>query len=282
MFFRHRESRMCKRLHEIAVASPSELVAMVGCAWRRYHGQSCRGVRWCPVKQLPAPARTAHALDTGFGSKPSSGHGDGGVGSQGSGGGVDAVSAGSSHRVEGANGGAGRWNGATLYHLHLLQLVAACMGGVGLAAVFNTLAADHKHFQGGMPDLLLWRSVRRNAGGAGSHTAVPIPAATPRVTFDGGLHSMAASDTVDTPVSGGTSYVVDVGDEAEGIPVSAAPDIELDTTRYAFEAMLVEVKGPRDRLSDKQRAWIAALRQGGVAVEVFRVFEPGQHAPAIR
>ena len=58
------------------------------------------------------------------------------------------------------------------------------------------------------------------------------------------------------------------------VPATAAPDVVLDTENYKFEAMLVEVKGPRDRLSDKQRAWLAALGQGGLRVEVFRVHEP--------
>ncbi|KAH7623249.1 hypothetical protein Ndes2526B_g01671 [Nannochloris sp. 'desiccata'] len=40
------------------------------------------------------------------------------------------------------------------------------------------------------------------------------------------------------------------------------------------EAKLVEVKGPRDRLSDQQRAWIAALEDAGLFVEVLKVVEP--------
>ena len=50
-------------------------------------------------------------------------------------------------------------------------------------------------------------------------------------------------------------------------------DIVLDTKRFVLEAKFVEVKGPRDRLSDKQRVWIAALLAGGVDVEVCRVVE---------
>jgi Fanconi-associated nuclease 1 len=33
-------------------------------------------------------------------------------------------------------------------------------------------------------------------------------------------------------------------------------------------AKLAEVKGPRDRLSDQQRAWASALSAGGLQVEV--------------
>lgn len=39
-------------------------------------------------------------------------------------------------------------------------------------------------------------------------------------------------------------------------------------------ARLVEVKGPRDRLSDQQRAWMAALEDAGLVVEVLKVVEP--------
>jgi Fanconi-associated nuclease 1 len=40
-------------------------------------------------------------------------------------------------------------------------------------------------------------------------------------------------------------------------------------------AKVVEVKGPRDRLSEQQRAWLHALSQAQVAVEVCKVLEPG-------
>jgi Fanconi-associated nuclease 1 len=41
-------------------------------------------------------------------------------------------------------------------------------------------------------------------------------------------------------------------------------------------AKLVEVKGPRDRLSDQQRAWMAALAAAGVEAEVLKVVEPNK------
>lgn len=39
------------------------------------------------------------------------------------------------------------------------------------------------------------------------------------------------------------------------------------------EAKLVEVKGPRDTLSEQQREWISLLMEGGVRVEVCKVVE---------
>lgn len=38
-------------------------------------------------------------------------------------------------------------------------------------------------------------------------------------------------------------------------------------------AKLAEVKGPRDRLSEQQRAWLAALAHAGLQVEVCKVRE---------
>jgi hypothetical protein len=46
------------------------------------------------------------------------------------------------------------------FPLKLLQLVAACLGGSGVAAVCRALAVNFKHFSGGAPDLLLVRVTR--------------------------------------------------------------------------------------------------------------------------
>lgn len=45
--------------------------------------------------------------------------------------------------------------------------------------------------------------------------------------------------------------------------------------RYILQgqAKLVEVKGPRDRLSEQQRAWIVILLNAGLSVEVCKVLE---------
>lgn len=43
-------------------------------------------------------------------------------------------------------------------------------------------------------------------------------------------------------------------------------------------AKLVEVKGPRDTLSEDQRAWLTALDMAGLCVEVCKVHEPARHA----
>ena len=41
--------------------------------------------------------------------------------------------------------------------LHLVQVVAACVGGPVVASVCRTLVRNYRHFCGGMPDLMLLR-----------------------------------------------------------------------------------------------------------------------------
>ncbi|CAN0370285.1 unnamed protein product, partial [Phaeothamnion confervicola] len=51
-----------------------------------------------------------------------------------------------------------------------LQAVAAGLGGRGVAAVLATLSLSHKHFSGGMPDLLLLRLDKTGAATAAAGT----------------------------------------------------------------------------------------------------------------
>ncbi|QDZ23096.1 Fanconi-associated nuclease 1-like protein [Chloropicon primus] len=54
---------------------------------------------------------------------------------------------------------------------------------------------------------------------------------------------------------------------------SGMPDLVLWRTTPSPSALLSEVKGPRDTLADKQRAWLAELSFGGVDVEVCKILE---------
>ena len=49
------------------------------------------------------------------------------------------------------------------FPLKLLQLVAACMGGSGLAAICKALAVSYRHFSAGAPDLLMIRVRKRGS-----------------------------------------------------------------------------------------------------------------------
>lgn len=46
--------------------------------------------------------------------------------------------------------------------------MAAGLGGRALAAILAALCLNHKHFGGGLPDLLLMRAVRTNVDGNAS------------------------------------------------------------------------------------------------------------------
>jgi hypothetical protein len=75
------------------------------------------------------------------------------------------------------------------------RCLAACFGGIALAAVFDALAFDNAHFMGGAPDLILFRIVRvpgrrdtaaaAAAAGGGGGGAAPASASN-GVHCDGG------------------------------------------------------------------------------------------------
>jgi hypothetical protein len=48
------------------------------------------------------------------------------------------------------------------------RCIAACLGGIGLAAVFDALAYDNSHFIGGAPDLTVYRIARTRGAGSSS------------------------------------------------------------------------------------------------------------------
>ena len=52
------------------------------------------------------------------------------------------------------------------------------------------------------------------------------------------------------------------------------PDLLLWRLFPTKEARLLEVKGPTDRLSEQQRAWIACMAAAGMQVQVCKVNEP--------
>ena len=56
-------------------------------------------------------------------------------------------------------------------------------------------------------------------------------------------------------------------------PVEAEGTVKVEGCVIRGEAKLVEVKGPRDRLSEQQRAWIVSLLNAGLTVQVCKVLE---------
>lgn len=137
------------------------------------------------------------------------------------------------------------------FSVGLLQLAAVAVGGPGLASICDALCWNHKHFHGGLPDLFLWRVL------------VPAQALLSASSSSrDGAESRVPRDEQSRPAEG-----------------SLQRDVRgwLRLVRGArYEARFVEVKGPRDHLSDRQRAWLRVLSFGGVPTDLCRVEEPAR------
>ncbi|GLJ08447.1 hypothetical protein SUGI_0088930 [Cryptomeria japonica] len=121
-----------------------------------------------------------------------------------------------------------------------LQTIASCIGGPGLAAVCKLLAEDYGSWSSGMPDLLLWR------------------------TF---------SDKEDLPCME-CFHLLSHGESSEPWSCCCQDTAKkLGIVGSRGEAKLVEVKGPRDQLSEQQRAWILVLMDAGLSTEVCKITE---------
>jgi Fanconi-associated nuclease 1 len=134
-----------------------------------------------------------------------------------------------------------RWD---TYPLQLLQLIAVGMGGPTLACLADALAADHKHLTGGMPDLLLWR------------VAAPID---------------ASADIV--PAAGGRPLFLEP-DAWFPIDVHGPDVVHLLPPQAVVQVAFVEVKGPRDTLSEKQHLWLSILSAAGARSGLCKITEP--------
>ena len=162
------------------------------------------------------------------------------------------------------------------YPLAFLQVVAVGLGGPALARILAALALDSAHLSGGLPDLLLWRVLvpldmpgvevaQQESHGEGGlpNCRRPLPEAARLLRHAGPGGGQAHRDELRWP---------------SDVPLSAPPCLwELlpsHLSEILVEVRLSEVKGPRDVLSDTQRAWLSILAEAGVQVEVCRVKEP--------
>ena len=137
----------------------------------------------------------------------------------------------------------------------LLGCAAACLGGSALSFIFKRLATNFRHWGGGLPDDMVWRLVGQPWNDWSAESL-------------GGRGREREDDAV----------------EEEFYHAPASPGHTTDEIRKklykcienapACEAMLVEVKGPRDRLDGRQTAWLRYLIDHGVQAGVCRVQEP--------
>lgn len=161
------------------------------------------------------------------------------------------------------------------HSLEELQTIALCVGGPGLSTICRLLAEDHAGWTAGMPDLLLWRV---------APGAEPIPEVSTNHQpctncgcnqSERGLVRNARQETGTMGHSFQLEERADTSGRGSGesckVPSSCVRTHR--KSRKHGEAKLVEVKGPRDRLSEQQRAWIWILMNAGLSVEVCKVLE---------
>lgn len=165
------------------------------------------------------------------------------------------------------------------------------MGSEGLAAVCKLLAEDHAGWAGGMPDLLLWREQKVGLDGdplTGEHLAVEWDTCGELMQEErkdkkglgygegleelGGRKGVLKRGQQETGLKAVRKgiWAGDSNGVKDGVSDGVKEGVDFQVRR---EAKLVEVKGPRDRLSEQQRAWIGALQAAGIAVEVCKVVE---------
>ncbi|CAM6105052.1 unnamed protein product [Calypogeia fissa] len=163
------------------------------------------------------------------------------------------------------------------HSLEELQTIALCIGGPGLSTICKLLAEDHAGWTAGMPDLLLWRTPNSSNSKEVSTDNIActecscnqpkrLSASTSQETSTMEYNACQREENLDNNGCG----------SGDGLNISKAFIKELANTRKSRkhgEAKLVEVKGPRDHLSEQQRAWIWILMNAGLTVEVCKVLE---------
>lgn len=159
------------------------------------------------------------------------------------------------------------------------------MGNSDLCMVCRALAINYKQFSSGAPDLLLIRLKRRRevAGNIGNHDDFhhddgsdcqydDSHNAGHYARNDDGIDSVGynvvdLSQWIDSqhihpsPVSHDRSAVVDETDQDKDSS-SVSMLLNDENYHYLFESLYIEVKGPSDHLSFRQRVWLHLLNSG--------------------
>jgi hypothetical protein len=126
-----------------------------------------------------------------------------------------------------------KWTGLPM---QALQVIAMGLGGPSIACLCSAFCFDYRHLTGGMPDLLLWR-IKTCADTIASFSFLPS------VMTSGDFHG---------------------------------PDVDFllpNILECSIEVRLVEVKGPRDHLSEKQIVWLRILDASGIDHGVVKILE---------
>lgn len=160
------------------------------------------------------------------------------------------------------------------HRLEELQLVAECIGGPQLAAVCRLLAKDHAGWSGGCWQGTCVSGRDRRARHCWPWSWQWLRQLAIAVAISAGQMVIGAGQS-----SQKVSLHGNVSDDAASCAVAplhsagGMPDLLLWRPAQR-DAKLAEVKGPRDRLSMQQTAWMTALEGAGLCAEVLKVVEP--------
>ena len=119
--------------------------------------------------------------------------------------------------------------------MQALQIIAMGLGGPSIACLCDAFCFDYRHLTGGMPDLLLWR--------------------------------------ISTSLDAANSFSIPSSISSSGMH---GPDVDLlmpNVLECSIEIRLVEVKGPRDHLSEKQIVWLKIFQVAGINHGVIKILE---------
>ncbi|KAL4117137.1 hypothetical protein PRIC2_012585 [Phytophthora ramorum] len=167
---------------------------------------------------------------------------------------------------------------------HLLAIAA--IGRSELANLLRYMATSKEFHQAqnGLPDLLLLRIQLPSPEGE----LVPL---SPEWTIDShdclNVHAFCGMDEELNMNEKVHSNAASLGGDSKEKVFEGKPDVRplehvlhlLEGGSYVARLKLVEVKGPRDRLSDKQLLWLQVLSEEiGVDASVMHVEEPEKHA----
>jgi Fanconi-associated nuclease 1 len=170
----------------------------------------------------------------------------------------------------------------TRWPLAELVRFCTCVGGRVLAGMCESLARDHAAWSGGLPDLFLWRWRRRGGEGEGEEEEEGEDEEGDDEEEDD--KEDEEEEVEEQQQLGGDSWQLASQEDGEESAAAAPASLEEEEARVQallaewdsgsveYAAAFCEVKGPRDRLSAQQRAWIERLAALSEAQRAPRVF----------
>lgn len=302
MFYRRRQGLIRARLLWLAAASPLAIRDEVGSIWRSNYGRACRGLRWDAY-----PLQLLQLIATGLGGGALAAICDALAWNHKQlGGGLPdlllwrvlapspPVPRQEQAPVPGPGLGSSLEMPSVIDQAERHSAAASALVGVQIAAPI--VQADPSLFA---------RQPSAGVNGLSGHHSVALaspsdaPCAVSDCLKDAGVSLPLVSATLAAPtdsaacdvsatIAGASSAapfaesgVVSASNHSgvlprrpkESLAAAAWPDLQLPIGA-SVEVRLIEVKGPRDRLSEKQHVWLRILLESGVGAAVCKITEP--------